>query len=405
MSERCVIVGAGQAGAQAAQSLRQGGFTGNIQLLGEEPHPPYQRPPLSKKYLAGDMTADRVWLRPMEFYEANNVALRTGLTVTGIDREARSIACSHSNAGEAGSSNTSETIGYDHLLLATGTRPRNLPLPGFDKKGVLPLRTMADVDAIRPYMGSGGRLVIIGAGYIGLEVAAVARSLGLTVSVLETQERVLARVVTPVLSTFFEGLHATNGVDLRFGVIVEGIEGDERANAVRLGSGERIECDLVLVAVGAAPNDQLAKAAGLDVEDGVLVDATCRTSDPHILAAGDCTRFHSQRFSQPIRLESVQNAIDQAKAAAATICGKPGLYDPVPWFWSDQYDVKLQIAGLSQGHDEAKIVGDPAGGSFYVAYLRDDALLAVDSINHPRSHMMARRALGQAWREDLLPAA
>lgn len=394
MTENCVIVGAGQAGAQAVQSLRQGGFSGDIQLLGAEPYPPYQRPPLSKKYLAGELDADRLWLRPTEFYEANGITLRTGLTVTAIDRSARELTC-----------DDGETIDYDHLLLATGTRARNLPLPGFDKKGVLPLRSMGDVDTIRPYMRKGARLVIVGAGYIGLEVAAVARGLGLGVTVLETQERVLSRVVSPALSQFFETLHAENGVDMRFGVSVEAVEGNDAATAVRLGSGECIDCDLVLVAVGASPNEYLAKTAGLDVDDGIRVGAACRTSDPAILAAGDCTRFFSERFGALIRLESVQNAIDQAKAAAATICGNPGIYDPVPWFWSDQYDIKLQIAGLSQGHDEAKLVGDPASGSFYVAYLREAKLLAVDSVNHPRSHMMARRALGEVWREDLLPEA
>ncbi|AXS42033.1 FAD-dependent oxidoreductase [Breoghania sp. L-A4] len=400
MTEHCVIVGAGQAGAQTAQSLRQGGFSGPITMLGEEPQPPYQRPPLSKKYLAGELDAERLWLRPPEFYGTNSIALRTGVTVTGIDPAARTLSCGDT-----------QILDYDHLVLTTGTHSRSLPLPGIDRPAVLPLRTMADVDALRPSM-RGGKLVIIGAGYIGLEVAAVARTLGLEVCVLETQDRVLKRVVTPVLSTFFESLHKSHGVELRFGVSIDAIEGEDgtpnlpgAARAVRLTSGERIGCDLVLVAVGAAPNDQLARAAGLAVDDGILVDEACRTSDPHILAAGDCTRFFSARFGARIRLESVQNAIDQAKAAAATICGNPGIYDPVPWFWSDQYDVKLQIAGLSSGHDEARIVGDPAGGSFYVAYLRDGALLAVDSINHPRSHMMARRALGQPWREDLLPAA
>lgn len=394
MTETCVIVGAGQAGAQAAQSLRQGGFAGDIVLLGDEAHPPYQRPPLSKKYLAGELDADRLWLRPAEFYPANGIALRTATRVEAIDRQARRLSLTGG-----------EEIGYDHLLVATGTRPRALPLAGADKAGVLPLRTIADVDAIRPRLAAGRRLVIIGAGYIGLEVAAVARSLGLHVTVLEAQDRVLARVVSPALSAFFQSLHSGHGVDLRFGAGVAAIEGGERAEAVVLAGGERLDCDLVLMAVGAVPNDDLARAAGLEVDDGIVVDAACRSSDPHILAAGDCTRFFSARFGARIRLESVQNAIDQAKAAAATICGTPGTYDPVPWFWSDQYDVKLQIAGLSQGHDEARTVGDPASGAFYVAYLREGRLLAVDSVNHPRSHMMARRALGEPWRDDLLPAA
>ena len=394
MSETCVIVGAGQAGAQAAHSLRQGGYEGDIVMLGDEAHPPYQRPPLSKKYLSGEFEAERLWLRPPEFYEANHIDLRVGCTVSGIDRERARVVCADGSE-----------IDYDTLLLATGTRPRALPLPGFDLPRVLPLRTLADVDALRALMEVPRRIVIVGGGYIGLEVAAVARGLGHEVMVLESQGRVLNRVVAPELSDFFAQLHTSHGVVLRFGVSVAAVEGDGQAEAVRLTTGERVECDLVLVAVGAVPNTELAQEAGLAVQDGISVDASCRTSDPAILAAGDCTRFPSARYGRTIRLESVQNAIDQAKAAAGAILGQGVTYDPVPWFWSDQYEIKLQIAGLSQMHDETKRVGDPASGSFYIAYLREGRLLAVDSVSHPRSHMMARRALGEAWREDLLPTA
>ncbi|MEI2387332.1 FAD-dependent oxidoreductase [Breoghania sp. JC706] len=393
MSETCVIVGAGQAGAQAAHSLRQGGYEGDVVMLGDEAHPPYQRPPLSKKYLSGEFEAERLWLRPTEFYEANGIDLKTGARVSAIDREGGCVVCSDGRE-----------IGYDTLLLATGTRPRALPLPGFDLPGVLPLRTLADVDALRALMAVPRRIVIVGGGYIGLEVAAVARGLGHEVMVLESQGRVLNRVVAPELSDFYAQLHLSRGVVLRFGVSAAAVEGDGQVEAVRLTSGERIDCDLVLVAVGAVPNTELAEAAGLAVDDGISVDASCRTSDPAIFAAGDCTRFPSARYGRTIRLESVQNAIDQAKAAASAILGHERTYDPVPWFWSDQYEVKLQIAGLSQMHEETKRVGDPAGGSFYIAYLRGERLLAVDSVNHPRSHMMARRSMGEVWREDLLPA-
>ncbi len=394
MSETCVIIGAGQAGAQAAHSLRQGGYEGGIVMLGEEAHPPYQRPPLSKKYLSGELEAERLWLRPEEFYEANNIDLRVSSPVTEIDRDAREVVCADG-----------ERIAYDALLIATGTRPRSLPLPGFDLPGVLPLRTLADVDRLREVLEKPCRIAIVGGGYIGLEVAAVARGLGHEVTVLESQERVLNRVVAPELSAFFQKLHSGHGVDIRYGVSVEAVEGEGRAEAVRLGSGERIDCDLVLVAVGAVPNVELAQAAGLEVDNGICVDASCRTSDPVIYAAGDCTSFPAARYGRNIRLESVQNAIDQAKAAASAILGKEVSYDPVPWFWSDQYDVKLQIAGLSQLHDETKLVGDPDNGSFYIAYLRDGRLLSVDSVSHPRSHMMARRSLGEEWRDDLLPPA
>ena len=393
MNETCVIIGAGQAGAQAAHSLRQSGHEGGIVMLGDEAHPPYQRPPLSKKYLSGELEAERLWLRPAEFYETNHIDLKLGTSVSSIDREAGKVVCADGS-----------TVDYDKLLLATGTRPRMLSLPGFDLPGVQPLRTLADVDRLRALMAVPRRIVIVGGGYVGLEVAAVARGLGHEVMVLESQVRVLNRVVAPELSDFFQALHTSRGVVLRFGVSAAGVEGDGQVEAVRLTSGERIECDLVLVAVGAVPNTELAEAAGLAVEDGISVDASCRTSDPAIFAAGDCTRFPAARYGRTIRLESVQNAIDQAKAAANAIIGKDVTYDPVPWFWSDQYEVKLQIAGLSQMHEETKLVGEPASGSFYIAYLRDERLLAVDSIAHPRSHMMARRSLGEVWREDLLPA-
>lgn len=394
MQDRIVVLGAGQAAAQLVQSLRQNGHEGEIVLIGDEPHLPYQRPPLSKKYLMGEVGADALELRPPSFYETQSVELHLGVLAEAVEREKKLVKTS--DGGE---------IAYDRLVFATGTRARNLPLSGADLAGVVSLRTIADVEAIRPSLEGEGRVAIVGGGYIGLEVAAVARSLGREVTVLEGLDRVMKRVVSPAISEFYEKLHRDNGVEIRLNVAIEAFEGTDRVEAVRFTDGSRLDCDLVLVAVGAAPNDELAGDCGLEVSDGILVDGAGRTSDEAVHAAGDCTRFYSARYGRSIRLESVQNAIDQAKAVAADICGKDVDYDPVPWFWSDQYHVKLQIAGLSQGYDEAKTVGDPASGSFYVAYLKDGKLIAADSINHARSHMMARRAIGEAWRDDLLPPA
>lgn len=287
-------------------------------------------------------------------------------------------------------------------MLATGTRARSLPLPGASLPGIVYLRTIADVRALRPRLGDPTRIAIVGAGYIGLEVAAIARAMGHAVTVLEAQDRVMKRAVAPATAAYFEQLHRANGVDLRLDTGVAGFEGNGAVEAVVFDDGSRLPVATVLVAVGAAPNDKLAAAAGLAVDDGILVDAVGRTSVPHIHAIGDCARFPSGRYRRSIRLESVQNAIDQAKAAAQDLCGRPAAYDPVPWFWSDQYATKLQIAGLSQEHDEVRLVGDPVAGSFYVAYLGGGRLIAVDSVNHPRSHMKARRAIGEPWREDLL---
>lgn len=394
MQDSIVIVGAGQAAAQAVQSLRAGGFGGRIALVGEEPHPPYQRPPLSKKHLAGEIDDAALHLRPASFYEQNAIDCHFGKVVEAIDRQARTVLL----AG-------GERLPYDRLILATGTRPRALPLPGTELPGVVTLRKISDVEAMRPLLREPGRVAIVGGGYIGLEVAAVARAMGHEVTVIEAQDRVMKRVVSPTVSAWFQQLHADRGVRLMLGTGITGFSGSGRVTGVQLAGGGEVPCDIVLVAVGALPNDELAAACGLATGDGILVDDSGATSDPLIHAAGDCTRFHSALYGRSIRLESVQNAIDQAKAVAAAILGQEVHYDPVPWFWSDQYAVKLQIAGLSQDHDEARTVGDPTSGTFYVAYLGAGKLLAVDSINHPRSHMMARRAIGKTFEEGLLPAA
>ncbi|MTH99269.1 NAD(P)/FAD-dependent oxidoreductase [Roseibium sp. RKSG952] len=394
MQETVVVIGGGQAGAQVAQSLRQGGFEGPIRLIGDEPHPPYQRPPLSKKFLAGEIGPEGLWLRPPAFYTTQNIDLIPDTRVVSIDRGAKRLKLENG-----------DTLDYGRLVLATGTQARRIALPGHDLDGVVTLRGIADVDHIRSLFDRHQKLVIVGGGYIGLEVAAVARELGKDVSVVEAQDRVMKRVVSPIISEFYTDLHREKGVVLHLDTGIEAIEGRDAVEGVRLSNGETIPADLVLIAVGAVPNDHLAEEAGLDADDGILVDGAGQTSDESIYAAGDCTRFHSSRYGRSIRMESVQNAIDQAKAVAQSIMGQEVDYDPLPWFWSDQYHVKLQIAGLSEGYDDTVVAGDLKTAKFYVAYLRDGNLIAVDSINSPRSHMMARRVIGEPWRPDLLPDA
>lgn len=393
MQKAVVIVGAGQAGAQVAHSLRQGGFEGPIRLIGDEPFAPYQRPPLSKKFLLGEMDEDGLLLRPSAFYETQSIDFIPGVHVTSIDRTAKRL-----------SFDNGDTMDYGTLVLATGTRARPLPLPGADLEGVFSLRSIGDVQSIRQKLDGAKRLVIIGAGYIGLEVAAVAQTLGVSVTVLEAADRPLKRVVSPIMSAYYTQLHAQKGVTLRLETGVQAIEGaDGHVTGVRVSETEVVPADLVLVAIGALPNDDLAQAAGLDVDNGILVDGAGQTSDENIYACGDCTRFFSPRYERSVRMESVQNAIDQAKVVAKSIMGEDVDYDPLPWFWSDQYHTKLQIAGLSEGYDDTKVFGEPSDDKFFIAYLFKGKLIAVDSVNAPRSHMMARRVIGEDWREDLLP--
>lgn len=380
--ERIVIIGAGQAGAQAAASLRQGGYKGVIAMLGAEAAPPYQRPPLSKAYLKGELDEPRLYLRPAEFYEAQAIDLHLGVRATAIDRKAKAVVA-----------DDGETYAYDALLIATGAPPRRLNAPGADHDGVYYLRTLHDSETLRPMLSAPGRVVIVGAGYIGLEVAAVARQHGREVTVLEMAPRVLARVASEPVSEFYQELHRANGVDLRLGAAFEAFEGPGRVHAAKLKSGESIECIAALVGVGAAPDLSLAQEAGLEVENGVVVDEYARTSDPAIFAAGDCAYFPSPRYGRRMRLESVPNAIEQAKAAAANMIGGESVYDALPWFWSDQYDVKLQTVGLSEGHDELVIRGEPGAKKFAVWYLKDGKALAVDAINDPASFAMGKKLI------------
>ena len=335
MSQTIIVIGAGQAATEFAVALRGGGFAGDIRILGDEPYLPYQRPPLSKDFLSGKSPYEKLMLRPESFWREQKIAFELGVPVTAIDRTKRAVALQDGRSFE-----------YGTLVIATGTRARIPPLPGIELEGVYSLRKIDDVNKLRPALNAAKRVAIVGGGYIGLEVAAVARSEGREVVVVEAEERVMKRVTCADVSAFYESMHRKHGVDIRLGCKLEAIEGNGHASGLRLAGGERVAADVVLVSTGARPNDELASAAGLACEDGILVDEFARTADPQIYAIGDCTRLPSRRYGRKIRLECVQNAFDQAKAAAAAILGKGTPYDPVPWFWSDQYDLCIQIAGL-----------------------------------------------------------
>jgi len=380
MADDILIIGAGQAAAQAVQSLRAEGFEGPIRLFGDEPYAPYQRPPLSKKFLAGEIGYDRVELKGEEFYAQANVETHWGTRVTEIDRRNKRIL-----TGDG------REFPYGKLIIATGSRVRELNVPGFELEGVHYLRNIDDVKSIQAHFREGAKMVVVGGGYIGLEVAAVAAKRGIDVTVLETADRVMARVVDPIVSHFYERVHREEGVKIETGVTVAGFEGTDKITAVSSGEGKSYPCDFVVVGIGIIPNTELAAEAGLEVSNGIVVDELCRTSDPDICAAGDCTSHPNAVYGHRLRLESVHNAIEQGKTAAATLAGKEKPYNQVPWFWSDQYDLKLQIVGLSQGYTQAVVRGDPASGrSFAVFYLKDGVLVAVDAVNRAPEFMMSK---------------
>ena len=374
-----VIVGAGHAAGQVVASLRQHKFDGPITLIGEEPWLPYQRPPLSKKYLAGEMPAERLYFKPASFYEDPSIDVQLDTRITGIDTDARIVV-----------SEDGRSFPYEHLVLATGSRPRAIDAQGVDLDGVHYLRSVADVDAIRDDMASCNRVGIVGAGYIGLEVAAVAASAGKDVTVVEMESRVMSRVVSAELSAFYESVHRDNGVTLMLSTGVNGFSGSGRVDGILLDNGDTLPTDLVVIGIGIVPNVELAIDAGLDVRNGIVVDDHCRTSVDNVYAIGDCTWHPNAVLDTELRLESVHNALEQAKTAAANICGKDLAYAQVPWFWSDQYELKLQIAGLSQGYDDVVIRGDQAARSFSCLYLRNGALIAVDAVNSPRDFLQSK---------------
>jgi 3-phenylpropionate/trans-cinnamate dioxygenase ferredoxin reductase subunit len=390
LTTKVVIAGAGHAAGQVIASLKQHKFDGQIVLVGDEPNLPYQRPPLSKKYLSGEIEADRLHVKPESFYDDPAIELQLDTRISAIDRDAKSLNI------EDG-----DDIRYDKLVIATGSRVRRLHVEGADLKSVHYLRSIADVDAIREDMDTGKKAVIVGAGYIGLEVAAVARKAGLSVIVIEMADRVMSRVVSPEISDFYQIEHTNQGVKFRLSTGVSSIDGKRRVRSVTTSEGEEIPADLVIIGVGIRPNTELATAAGLDVDNGIVVDEGCRTSDPDIFAVGDCTAHPNAIYGRRLRLESVHNAVEQAKTAAANICGKDVTYNQVPWFWSDQYDLKLQIAGLSEGYDDVVIRGNPAERSFSCLYLRDRRLIAVDAINAPRDFVQSKQLIADRLEVEL----
>ncbi len=383
-----VVVGAGHAGGSAVAMLRQYGWTGAVTLLGEEPLPPYQRPPLSKAWLKGEADGDSLLLRPARFYPDQDIALHLSTRVAAIDRAARRVRLADGRM-----------LAYDHLILALGSRARRIPLPGIDLAGVLELRTAADADRLKAALAPGRRLAIVGGGYIGLEAAASARALGAEVVVLEREDRLLARVACPVLSDFFQAYHQGRGVSFELGCRIEALEGQGAVSGVRLSDGRVLACDAVLMGVGAVANQELALDAGLACDNGIIVDGSARTADPAVFAIGDCTRRPLPLYGRDWRLESVPNALEQAKQAASAICGRPEPAPEVPWFWSDQYDLRLQIAGIPFDATQVVVRGDPAAGSFAVFHLAgDDRVLAVEAVNAPPEFLGGKRMIAAGHR-------
>lgn len=391
MSEQrtIVIVGAGHAGGRAAQGLRQAGFAGRVVLVGAEPHLPYERPPLSKALLTGDEGIDKALLHDESFYADQNIELRAGTPATAIDPAGHTIAI------EGG-----ETLAYDTLLLATGARVRKLPIPGADLDGVHYLRTIEDSQAIRAGLSADARVAVIGGGFIGLEVAASARSRGCQVCVLEAAERLMGRSVAPEISDWFADLHRGHGVDLRLGARIEAIEGDGRVQGIALAGGETVPADLAIIGIGIVANTELAEAAGLEVDNGIVVDEFGRTSDPDIYAVGDVANQPNAFLGRRVRLESYQNAQDQAIAVARNMVGEARPYEDSLWVWSDQYDVNLQMTGMPETWDALVWRGEAASGSFMAFYLRDGRVIAVNTVNSGRDMRAAQRLMASGNRVD-----
>ena len=390
---RIVVVGGGQAGGQAVDSLRRDGFDGEIFLVTAEEQPPYQRPPLSKDYLAGRCGLDRVLLRPEAFYAERSIELLTGTRVASIDPGGHRVELEGGRA-----------LDYDRLLLATGSRVRRLDgMPGSGLEGVLYLRTVDDSDRIRAAMEGAGRAVIVGGGYIGLEVASAAVEAGLSVTVVETLPRLLSRVATRELAAFYADLHRSRGVDLWLGAAVAGFRGGGAVRAVALADGSEVPADFVVAGIGIEPVTDLARAAGIDCDNGIAVDSGCRTSAPDVFAAGDCTSHPNAFFGRRVRLESVPNAMEQGRVAAATMLGEDRSYESEPWFWSDQHGVRLQMAGLSEGAERTVTRGEFGGESFIAFHLRDGMLIGVDAVNSVREFIFCRRLVAARVRPD--PAA
>ena len=394
MAETIIVIGAGHAGAQIVDSLRSGGFDGTLIMLGDEAHRPYDRPATSKELLSGGLDMDRVFLKRDQFYADKKIDLRLETTATAIDRHAKTVTLA-----------TGETLAYDTLVIATGARARRLTVPGADLDGVFYLRSLADSRAIGARLGPGKKLAIIGGGYVGLEVAASATKLGCEVTLIEALERVLARVAGAEVADFYRDAHKAHGVALHFGVVIAGFEGEGSLRAVKLTDGSAVAADAVVVGIGSVPNTELAIAAGLAVENGIVVDDCGRTTDPSIYAVGDATNHPNDILGKRLRLESVPAAMGQARAAASAILGKPKPFHELPWFWSDQYDIKLQIAGLSEIGDRVVLRGDPATNRFAAFYLREGKIVAVNAVNSAKDFMVGKKLIVEGRVPDIAKLA
>jgi len=378
-----VIIGAGEAAGQAAASLRQEKYPGPITILGDEAQAPYQRPPLSKQYLSGELGTDQVLVRPQKFYTDREIALHTNTTVVSIDADDKKVTTESGDVYE-----------YEKLLIATGSSPRRLNIPGSDLAGIHYLRTIDDVDRIRNAMSTAKSLCIIGGGYVGLEVAAVAVTAGLDVTLLEMEERILQRVTTPEMSAYYHNLHSNRGVNIMLSTAVSGFEGEGSVSAVLCGD-KTFDADLVIVGIGIIPNIDIAEAAGLECNNGILVDDHCLTSNADIYSAGDCTNHPNPILGRRLRLESVPNAIEQARVAVSNMLGGDKTYACVPWFWSDQYELKLQMVGFSADGDKSVVRGEKSANKFAVFYLNDGKVVAVDAVNSPKEFMIGKRLYGK----------
>ena len=378
-----VIIGCGQAGGQAAASLRQEKYEGPITMVGAEPYIPYQRPPLSKQYLSGEQEKEKLSLRQESFYSDKEIELILGSEALSIDSAAKEVHLSNSSS-----------LSYDKLLIATGGRPRKLEIEGHALNGIHYLRTIDDVDAIREQMGKNQNMVIVGGGYIGLEVASVAVKKGMSVSVLEMENRILERVTTEEMSSFYNQLHSDQGVQIHTSTQVTAFKGDHDVQSVICGEQE-IQADIVVVGIGILPNVEIAESAHLDIDNGIRVDENCRTSQEDIFAAGDCTNHPNPLLGRRLRLESVPNAMEQARVAASNMLGGSRIYSAMPWFWSDQYEHKLQMVGFSKESEQSVIRGDMASKCFTVFYLKDNLIIAADAVNNPKEFMASKQLVGK----------
>lgn len=390
MKSGIVIIGAGQASAVAAATLRKENYTGTIRIFGDESHLPYDRPPLSKYYLAGEMELSKTLIRSAEFYADNDIELHTNTRVESIDAEAKQIITA-----------SNEVYDYDKLVITTGSRARQLNLPGSQLDGIHYLRTIDDVDRIRESMSKVKKLCVIGGGYVGLEVAAVALTAGLEVTVIETQDRILQRVTTSEMSEYYHRLHTQRGVNIMLNKAVTAFDGTQTVSRVLCGD-ESVEADLVVIGVGIIPNIELAENAGLDCDNGIVVNDHCQTSHPDIYAAGDCTNHPNRLLDRRLRLESVPNAIEQARIACINLLGGDLQYASIPWFWSDQYELKLQMVGFSSDGDESIVRGDKSVNRFAVFHLKQGRVVAVDAVNSSKAFMLGKRLYGKSVDAQLL---